>query len=251
MSEEKLRKLAEKLRPNNNDKQQYGAAINAASEVLRRDNNISVAEVWICGSIGKNTGVRTKSDIDMVVLLSPSQDMNNIFELFKKALQGSSSIPIKSSKRAIQVVIHGIEMDILPTKYGMTNELGRAQNDNKLVSDIVQLGQLFSGAVRLLKYWRDYPDNAPLKDNITSFEIEIIIADLMRKRNYSTHTEVLKAFFDYVISDKLVSSIDLRDHNNNKILEFNFDFKNKEYFINQSKYALKLLKKEDLTFMGL
>lgn len=251
MSEEKLKNLAKKLKPNKNDKQQYGAAIKAASEVLRKDKNILVAEVWKCGSIGKKTGVRTKSDIDMVILLSPKQNMGNIFDLFKNALKGCSSEPVETSKRAVQVKIHGIEMDILPTKYGIQNHLGRAQNDGKLVSEIVQLGQLFSDTTRILKYWRDYPDNAPKKDNIPSFAIEIIVAHVMKNNDFKTHAEIIMEFFEYIRKSQLIDPLTLHDKDNNIILSYNFEFKKKENLINQASYSLKLLKKNDLKFIGL
>lgn len=250
-TEVKLQKLANKLRPNDNEQKQQGAAVDAVGKVLQNDEEIKVAEIWKCGSNGKNTGLSQTSDIDLVVLLSPKQSMDDILNLLKKALKGSSTVTPSSSYRAIQVTVRGIEMDVLPTKYGIAEPLGRPQREKKLVSEIAGLGNRFSDTVRILKYWRDFDKTKPKEGNIPSFAFEIITAFIIRKEDPKTLKDALQSCPEYIVDTKLDNSLPLLDKNKNQILNYNFNFTKKKYLIDKAIFAKKQLVKNQLSFLGL
>ncbi len=250
-TEAKLKKLADKLRPNRNEQQQQSAAVDTVGKVLQNNKEIKVAEIWKCGSNGKNTGLSKTSDIDLVILLSPKQSMEGILKLLIKALKGSSTVTPSSSYRAIQVTIHGIEMDVLPTKYGIAEPLGRPQREKKLVSEIAGMGNKYSDTVRILKYWRDLDGKKPKKDNIPSFAFEIIVAFIFRKENPGTLNDALQSCFQYITESKLNNSLPLLDKNNTQILNYNFNFTKKKYIVDRAIFEKKKLIKNDLSFLGL
>ena len=111
--EEKLKKLANKLKPSDSDIRNYNAALNTISKNLDANSNIKKAEIWKCGSIGKGTGVVGQSDVDTVVLLSPNQDMTSILEIFKNTLKGSSTTKAVIRKRSVNVIVRGT---VLPSE---------------------------------------------------------------------------------------------------------------------------------------
>ena len=239
-TEQKLSKLASNLKPNESDWQQYKSAIRAVNAVFESNSSILKAETWVCGSVGKGTATKG-SDLDIVILLSPRQNMENILTNFKEALKGSSTESPTILRRAVNVVIHGIKMDILPTKYGLQRDLGRPQKDYKELATFTQQSEIFKGSARILKHWRDFPENAPENGNIPSFGLEVILLHLMRQKTYDNYLGCLKSFFKYVTDSELLDTLNIYDNSGNLMTSYNFSFKKKDYLISRARHALKSL----------
>lgn len=252
-AEDQLKALAKKLKPTEQDIKQYNNAVNAVSRVLDHTKILSKAEIWKCGSVGKGTAIRPKSDIDVVVLFSQKQTMNNVLDILVDALKGTSTTPPEILRRAVNITVHDVKMDVVPTQYDVKGVFSRALRSPREVAEIIEQGDLFKSTVRILKYWRDHPDNAPKTGKIPSFAIEVLVAKNFRINFPTTNLGALKKFFDYVVEDQLETSLGLHDGHGNTILTYRFDFPKKQFFIEQARHVQKMLRQSppDLTFLGL
>ncbi len=240
--EDRLVSLAKKLKPSISDIRNYNAALNSVSKCLDGNKNILKVEIWKCGSIGKGTGIKGQSDLDAVVLLSPKQDMEKILERFQTTLKGCSTTQSIIRKRSVNITVRGVHMDVLPTKYGLTDDLGRAQRSMKEVAEIAGYGDLFKGSARILKYWRDLPENSPNTGNIPSFAIELILVRCFKSNEPETFTDSLKLFFEYIKDSELKDNLQLFDSRNRSLVSYNFSFPKKEFLLSESKNAYKKIK---------
>lgn len=252
-AEDQIKSLATKLKPTIDDIKRYNNAIDIVSKVIDNNQKITKSEIWKCGSVGKGTAIHSKSDVDAVVVCSQKQDMRNILNLLETGLKGCSTTSPEILRRAVNITVKGISMDVVPTQYGVRGDLARALRSKKEVAEIVERGELFKGSARLLKYWRDLPDNAPNTGNIPSFAIEVILAKLFRLNAPQTYIGALTKFFTYIDESELVNPLGLHDGYGNTLLTYEFEFEKKQYFIDQARHSLKLVtgSRTDLSFLDL
>ena len=103
-----------------------------------------------------------------------------------------------------------------------------------------------------MKHWRFVPENAPIRDTIPSFGIEIILTWIFRNKNPSTLSKTLLDFFDYVIKSRLQHSLGLH-RGGQTLTTFGFDDVKREFLIDWARDSRKLLIRDppDLSFLGL
>ena len=130
--EDILQRFAKSLIPTADDQRKSRHVLDIVAGVLQQDDRISVAEIWRCGSLRKGTALRGHSDLDVVALCSPKQEMSRILELMAKILEDAFDTTSEVKLRAVSVEVEGIAVDVVPTKIGIQGDLGRAQREKKI-----------------------------------------------------------------------------------------------------------------------
>lgn len=251
--EDKLITLAQKLKPSPQESNKYSVIIDDVAKILDNNKEIKKQEIWRCGSVGKGTSIKFQSDFDIVVVMSPYQDMTNILELLRKSLQRLSTPPPEIKRKAVTITIKGISTDVVPTQYGISGPFHQAQYSKKEVSEVIGQGDIFKDVARILKYWRDLPINAPNTGNIPSFAIEVILAKVFRDTRPQKRLEALINFFKYINSWQLTTSLGLHDNHGNTIVTYEYNFDKKKFFLDQAQNAYRLItnSQPDLSFIGI
>lgn len=250
---QKLDQLVRKL--SRTDEQTINSVVDRVANVMRADTRLKVAETWVGGSVGKGTNIRGQSDIDLVFLLSQRQTIDNeetLFELIREILTDISETTPETPYKATKIKVSGIEVDVLVTKAGVEGRIGEAQYSKRHVEEILDEGTLFTNTARILKYWKILPDNIPEDGYISSFDIEVILGYIFKNKKPKKFSESLKAFFDYVAGSRLENQLAFPPRGKALVHRL-FEFREKEFFVNQAGYAQKCLRKDppDLSFLDI
>lgn len=249
----KLQDLLQEI--SRSDRKRIKSVIKKVSNVMKNNIKLRVSETWVCGSAGKHTNIKGTSDIDLVFVLSPKQnirDKDKLFAEVRRTLKPISSINPTTSYKATKIIVSELEVDVLITKIGAIGKIGEAQTSMRHVLEIINNKGMFANVVRILKYWKVFPNNVPKKGYISSFQIEIILLHIFKKKKPKKQIIAIKEFFHYIVDSKLNNQLAFPPRKK-PLLQMNFTFKKKEEFVNRSRHALGCLNKNpiDLSFLGL
>lgn len=200
---------------------------------IDKNSNLSVLKYLQAGSWRKGTALRPRDgqdiDIDLAVFLDISEAERDdvatlhdlIIRLLCKTYPTKQESDFKPSKKTVGIEFHtsGLKVDLVPVipvadpaDYVWQPEVGGGgafltsiEGQLKFVRQMKDQDPHFADTVRLAKRWRYHGE---LKENISSFTLELIVAHLvLTKGPPSTIEEGLIRFLLFIVQSELGTDI--------------------------------------------
>lgn len=175
------------------------------------------------GSYGKGTNLYSRKEIDIVVICSDFRE--SAIDIFLDELKGivENKLKVKDVKKsphAVQFVLDGIEIDLLPAAQiskekcvsgdGIITSAAFSKQQVDFIRNLPQLGR-FLNCIRILKYWKEQQfTSVPYKQTPKSYMMEVVLAYVLsstkqRKPNYlNIFNKTMKVFCEFDKEFKLV-----------------------------------------------
>lgn len=183
-NQEWLDARSQEITPTQRESQELQDALDTVRTALSQE--ISIAEIYPCGSAAKRTNLRGRDEGDLVLVMAQAptpQTLERFRELLSRA-PGVERAEILYKAVAVRFR-NGVSVDVLPAaKSGLTEEGGSIPRKHRHALDGPRHVDWFRaaghetsahGPVRLTKHWRDL-HGLPL----SSFGLEVLTVEVLR-----------------------------------------------------------------------
>lgn len=216
------------IQPNRAYNRRCKAVVNRLCLFMQKEfkGQLTPSEIRKCGSLGKGTAVKGKSDADLVVFLENfhtmpelQENLDNILREMEMLLYGCGKCKVEGrTSHAVKVSVscdgHSHSVDILPSvnilklekKKAIYKEMARSPHDRKYYSvPLAPLQVAFVAAVptkvktliRVIKYWRKmyFEESAGDKKLPSSYPLELIVIGEWKKAKSPKTFDLHKGLF--------------------------------------------------------